>query len=300
MNNAVNAIKTVFKRGRLFAVCAALILFLASAVFAQIEFHVINVGQGDSMFFKLPAGEVVLIDGGPAGAGERVVRYLKRSGVKKIDLLIATHPHEDHIGGLLSVLDSFPITVIWDPGYNLGTVTQRKFLERVKNSKAKLEIVNAGVSQKIGDVEIQVIAPAQKGSDANSNSIIAHVSWRNISFLLTGDAEHRDPKMIDRYPRSTVLKIAHHGSRNGTTRPLLRKVAPQTAVVSYGENNSYGHPHEEVLKLLDEFKVKLYSTVKGNIVLKSDGEGYSVIYDDSDGYGIMDIIKSVLDMFFKW
>ena len=252
------------------------------------------------MFFKLPAGEIVLIDGGPANAGKGVVSYLKRSGVKKIDLLIATHPHEDHIGGLLSVLDSFPVSEVWDSGYNLGTTTQIKFLESVKKNKSKFEIAAAGLIKKIGDTEIQVIAPAHKGGDANSNSVIVHVSWKNMSFLLMGDAEHKDSKIIDRYPHSIVLKISHHGSRNGTTRPLLQKVKPQAAVVSYGERNSYGHPHEEVLKLLDEFSVKLYSTINGNIVLKSDGEKFSVIYDDSSEWSVIDIIKSILDIFFKW
>ena len=285
--------------------CAALILFLASAVFAgQIEFHVINVGQGDAMFFKMPAGEIVLIDGGAVNAGERVVSYLKRSGVKRIDLLIATHPHEDHIGGLISVLGSFPVSAVWDPGFNLGTATQRRFLESVERSKAKFEIASAGFYRRMGDAEIRVIAPVnsnstQKGS-ANSNSIIAHVSWKNISFLLMADAEHRNRNMIESYPRSTVLKISHHGSRNGTTRPLLQRVDPRVAVVSYAENNSYGHPHEEALQLLEEFNIALYSTPNGNIVLKSDGESYSVIYDNMDGRSLIDRIKSILDIFFRW
>jgi competence protein ComEC len=261
----------------------------------------INVGQGDSMFFKLPEGEVVLIDGGPASAKDHVVSYHKNSGVKKIDLLIATHPHEDHIGGLISVLDSFTVSKIWDPGHNLGTATQKKFLERVKNSKAKFEIVSAGHSQKMGEVKIQVIAPdsRKKNNDANSSSIIAHISWKKMSFLLMGDAEHKDRKTIDKYPRSIVLKISHHGSRNGTTKSLLQKVKPIIAVVSYGENNSYGHPHKEVLKLLEEFKAKLYSTIKGNIVIKSDGESYSVNYN-LNKQSFTGTIKSVLDIFFKW
>ena len=286
-----------------FIVCAVFLLFLSPAAFTgQLEFHVINVGQGDSMFFKLPTGEVVLTDGGTVSAGERVVSYLKKSGVKKIDLLIATHPHEDHIGGLISVLDSFPVAKVWDSGYNLGTSTQRKFLERVKNRKPKFEVVREGITQKIGDVKIEVIAPAssqQRINDANSSSIITHVSWKNMSFLLMGDAEHKDNKMINRYPRSTVLKIAHHGSRNGTTKSLLRRVKPQIAVVSYGENNSYGHPHKEVLKLLKEFKVRLFSTVEGSIVIKTNGESYSVNHDKEEK-GFIDMIESVLDVFFKW
>jgi competence protein ComEC len=278
-------------------------VFASAALADQIEFHAINVGQGDSMFFILPGGEVVLIDGGPADAGERVVNYLKNCKVKKIDLLIATHPHEDHIGGLLSVLDSFSVAKVWDAGFNLGTSTQRGFLERVKKSKAKFEIAREGLSQVIGDVKIQVIAAgnsSQKNSDANTNSIVTHVSWKKISFLLMGDAEHRDSKTINKYPRSTVLKIAHHGSRYGTTKPLLQKVQPRAAVVSCGENNPYGHPHDEVLKLLEEFKVMLFSTIDGNIVLISDGEKFSVNYTKSDEQSITSVIKSVLDIFFKW
>ena len=299
----MNVLKNVFRRGCFF-ICAALIFFLSTTVLAaQIEFHVIDVGQGDSMLFKLPAGEVVLIDGGPTVAGERVVNYLKRSGVKKIDLLIATHPHEDHIGGLLSVLKSFPVEKIWDSGHNLGSATQRKFLEGVKKSRAKFEIVSTGHTLKIGDVLIRVIAPvkrSQKSNDANKSSIIAHISWKSMSFLLTGDAEHKDQKTIGSYPSSVVLKIAHHGSRNGTTKSLLQKVKPRVAVVSYGADNSYGHPHKEVLKLLEDFKIKLYSTVDGNIVIKSNGKSFTVNHDDSNEQGFTDVIKSVLDIFFKW
>ncbi|MCL2767980.1 MAG: MBL fold metallo-hydrolase [Synergistaceae bacterium] len=251
------------------------------------------------MFFKLPKGEIVLIDGGPASAGERVVSYLKKSGVKKIDLLIATHPHEDHMGGLISVLDSIPVSKVWDSGHNIGTITQIKFLERVKMSKSRFEIVRAGFTERIGDVKIEVIPPAFPQNNANNSSIITHVSWKNMSFLLMGDAEHKDRRTIDRYPRSTVLKLAHHGSRNGTTRSLLQKVKPRMAVVSYEENNSFGHPHKEVLKLLQEFNVKLYSTVEGNIVIESNGENYSVNYAVEE-QGIIDMIKSVLDIFFKW
>lgn len=255
------------------------------------------------MFFKLPTGEVVLVDGGPADAGERVVNYLRSSGVKKIDLLIASHPHEDHMGGLISVLNSFPVVKVWDSGHNLGTATQRKFLESVKRRKSKFEIVKAGFSQKIGNATIQVIIAgnsSQKNDDANGSSIITYVSWDKISFLLMGDAEHKDRKTINRYPRSTVLKVSHHGSRNGTTRTILHKIKPLAAVVSCGEKNSYGHPHKEVLKLLEEFKVKLYSTVEGNIVIKSNGENFSANYEKSDKKSIIDNIKSVLDIFFKW
>lgn len=293
----------MLKRGCLF-ICAALMLFLSPVAYAgQIEFHVIDVGQGDSMLFKLPAGETILIDGGPTDAGERVVSYLKRSGVKKIDLLIATHPHEDHMGGLLTVLDSFPVIKVWDSGHNLGTATQRKFLERVKKSSAKFEITRAGSMQKIGDVAVRVIAPVtspKKNDDANKSSIITHITWKKVSFLLMGDAEHKERKIIDSYPRSVVLKVAHHGSRNGTTKSLLQKVKPRIAVVSCGKDNSYGHPHKEVIKLLEEFKVKLYSTVEGNIIIKSSGENFSVDYTAPDEQGVMDVIKSVLDVFFKW
>ena len=255
------------------------------------------------MFFKLPGDEVVLIDGGPADAGERVVSYLKSAGVNKIDLLIATHPHEDHIGGLLSVLDSFPVAKVWDSGHNLGTATQRKFLESVKKSKSKFEIAREGYSQKIGDVTIKVIAAGtrpQNKDDANAAGIITHVSWKKISFLLMADAEHKDSKTIDKYPRASALKISHHGSRNGTSRTLLQKVKPRVAVVSFGENNPYGHPHKEVLRLLDEFNIKLYSTTGGNIVLISDGEKFSVDYVEFSEKGLIDTIKSVLDVFFKW
>lgn len=298
----------------LIIICAILIaagLFFTPAVFSaapkgkdgKIEFYVFDVGQGDSMLFRLPDGKAILIDGGTRDAGEKVVQKLHALGVAKIDLLIATHPHEDHMGGLSQVLNSFAVSKIWDSGYNLGSSVQKKFLETVHRKKIDFEIVKAGRSENIGEVFVEVLAPVKfiktKQSEANNNCIIARASWKNVSFLLMGDAEIEERKTVSGYPRSTVIKLAHHGSSNGTNQFLLRGAAPKIALVSYAKNNSYGHPHKEVLKLLKENNIPLYATENGDIVVTSAGKEIAVKYENVRGEDFLDAIKNFFYRLFK-
>lgn len=258
----------------------ALVFSLCAGAFAndekKIEFHAFDVGQGDSLFFLLPDGETVLIDGGTRESGKRVVSYLHNLDVRQIDLLIATHPHEDHIGGLRDVMNAFPVGKVWDAGYNLGTATQRHFLETVQHKKIPFSMPKAGYSEMIGEVRFDVLAPVRlvrsKAGEANNNSMIVHVSWKNVSFLLMGDAELDERKTLKNFPRSTVLKLSHHGSSDGTNPFLLRNVKPKIAVASYAAGNPYGHPHKEVVKMLKDNNIPLYATASGNVVITSDGE----------------------------
>lgn len=268
----------------------------AFAAGGKIEFRALDVGQGDSLLLRLPGGESVLIDAGTRDAGKVVVENLKSLGIKKIDLFIATHPHEDHIGGGLQVLNSFPVGKVWDSGYNIGTDVQKRFLQAIKTKKIKFGTPKAGFSEMIGNVKFDVLAPQQgaktKKNDANNSSLIVRVSWKEVSFLLMGDAEEEEQKSAGKFPQTTVLKLSHHGSRGETNLSLLNSVKPQISVVSHAAKNSYGHPHKETLKLLQDKKIPLYSTVNGNVIVESDGKDISVRNEKFDG--------SILDMFIKW
>ncbi len=242
----------------------------------------INVGQADSILVQFPAGETMLIDAGGKSDGSTVVQHLKNHGVKQIDILVATHPHEDHIGGMPDVLSEFKIGKVWDSGYSHGSKIQQKFLSMIKDKNIQYGMPRKGFTQDIGDVHIKVLAPGNEllsgtNSDANNNSIVMQLQYKDTSFLLTGDMESEERAACGPWPQSTVLKVAHHGSRNGTDSTFIKAVKPTYAVISYALGNSYGHPHAEAIKVLNNAGIKLYTTANsGNVVFTSDGKKVTV------------------------
>lgn len=250
-----------------------------------LTFRAFDVGQADSFLFHLPDGSNVLVDAGTRKTGAELVEKLRKLGVNSIDILVATHPHEDHIGGMTAVINALPIGKVWDSGYNHGSATQKAMLEAVRGKNIRFGKPKAGFREEIGDVVIEVLGPdgpvSGTASDANNSSLIIRVSYGDVSFLMMADAEGPSRKRIKNFPRSTVLKVSHHGSHNGTDERLMRESRPEVAILSYGSGNSYGHPHREVLALLDEFDVMTYSTVNGDIIINTDGKTYTVKQEKS-------------------
>lgn len=249
----------------------------------QLKVHFIDVGQGDSIFIKLPSGGNMLIDGGPRSAGQKVVSYLKQAGVTSIDLVISTHPHEDHIGGLISVLDQFPVGEVIDPAVVHTTKTFEKYLTLVDIKDIKFTEGRAGMERDLGNgAKIFLLHPVNPSSShLNDASIVAKLTFGHISFLFTGDAEQASEMQILTQsrviPESTILKVGHHGSNTGTTQAFLDVVNPEVAVIQCGVNNHYGHPHEEVLQRLAVAGIDIYRTDQhGDIVFTSDGQTYDV------------------------
>lgn len=250
---------------------------------------VIDVGQGDSILVQFPDGENMLVDAGTRNAGPIVVNYLQSHHVSKIDLLVASHPHEDHIGGMENVLSSFTVGKVWDSGYNHGSRTQQRFLQTIQEKGIRYGKPKAGFSQNMGQARIDVLSPVRElsgtHSDANNNSVVLRVSYGKISFLLTGDMEGEERDTVRTFPRTTVLKVAHHGSRNGTDGYFLSQVKPQIAVISYGVGNSYGHPHAEALAALKSAGVRIYGTGEnGTVIIITDGNTVSVKALGSNGH----------------
>lgn len=267
------------------AVAAILSLIEIPAVSIDgMVFHAFNVGQGDSFLFRFPDGTNMLIDAGSRKYGRDLVLKLRRLGVSRIDVLVATHPHEDHIGGMTEVISSFEIGKVWDSGYNHGSGVQRAMLELIKKKNIRFGRPRAGFSENFGEASVSVIAPHKPlsgtKSDANNNTVVLLVKYGDVSFLMMGDIEEAGRRAAGSFPRAQILKLSHHGSRNGTDRELLEQVAPEAAIISCGIGNSYGHPHKETISLLKRFKVKSFSTTKGDIVITTDGATYSV---DQDG-----------------
>jgi competence protein ComEC len=259
-----------------------LLVLLATALYAaNLRMSVINVGQGDSILVDFPSGQHMLVDAGPSDAGPTVVSYLRSHQVKKIDILVVTHPHEDHIGGMDDVLAAFPVGKVWDSGYNHGSHLQREYLQTIKAKRIPFGMPRAGSSYTMGNTRVAILAPVQllsgTDSDANNNSLVMRISYGKTSFLLTGDMEGEERATVSNWPRSTVLKVSHHGSHNGTDSAFAQAVHPQYAAISYAVGNSYGHPHQEAISALSAIGTKLYSTgQQGTVVITSDGQRVSV------------------------
>jgi len=240
--------------------------------------HFIDVGQGDSTLVQCPDGSTVLIDGGPMGAYPQLVGYLKEAGVEKIDLLIATHPDGDHIGGLLKVLETFPVVTVLDSGKEHTTLTYQRYMEAVKGlPDTGFKLGRAGDRYAFGGVDLLVIHPGPNlPANNNDSSIVVRLTYGDVSFLFTGDAEEKaEAEILSRgYPvRSTVLKVGHHGSKSSTSTRFLSAVSPQSAVISCGESNRWGHPTQEVMRSLKQRRIEIYRTdLQGTILMLSDGK----------------------------
>lgn len=218
----------------------------------------------------------MLIDGGNNGDADMVVGYLKKQGVKKLDVLVGTHPHEDHVGGLDAVIKDLEIGAVYLPRV---TSTTRTFQDVVAAMKARGLTATAphpGDSFPLGDARVTVLAPeSERYEDLNNYSIVLLVSYGDTAFLLTGDAEAvSEEEMLGggRELSATVLKLGHHGSNSSTTAAFLRRVKPQHAVISVGRDNTYGHPARSTMLRLKDLGIPVYRTDQnGTVVATSDG-----------------------------
>ena len=275
-----------FKKVFVLAMCLALLFSVcptASAVEAEtktMSVHFINVGQGDSTLIQLPNGENMLIDAGTSSAGKTVTKYLKAQKIKKIDYLIATHPHDDHIGGLPAVIKDYEIGAIYAPRAVASTKSYENFLKAVQNKGLSINTAKAGTDIiKEKDLKISILAPAKSTyTDLNNYSIVLKITYGKTSFLFMGDAEQLIEKEIKaNLVKANVIKIGHHGSTSSTSAAFLKSVSPQSAVISCGKKNSYGHPAQQTLDTLANAGAAIYRTDKvGNIVFTSDGTRLSV------------------------
>lgn len=245
----------------------------------DLKAHFIDVGQGDSELVQLPDGKVMLIDAGEASAGSAVVDYLKEQDVDKIDYLVATHPHADHIGGMEAVLDAFEVGEVWMPDASEDTATYTDFLDAVEKSGADVEQAENGKAIDDADAyDVNVLAPKDgvQSDDMNDYSAIIRVTFADTTMLFTGDASaseivEADPGQVD------VLKAAHHGSETGTNTEVVNTLKPVDVIMSYAEGNEYGHPDQSVLDAISAEGATAYSTAaNGDIVVTSNGTDIGV------------------------
>jgi beta-lactamase superfamily II metal-dependent hydrolase len=181
---------------------------------------------------------------------------------------------------MTEVIRSFPVARFWDSGYNHGSEVQSSMLRALRGKEVKFERPKAGHKENFGDVLIEVIAPVKDirgtASDANNNSLVLRVVYGDVAFLMTGDMETAERASVKIFPRAAVLKLAHHGSSNGTDERMLLEVSPDLVILSYGDGNSYGHPHRKVVDLIARFNLRSRATKDGEIRITSDGRTLKV------------------------
>lgn len=223
----------------------------------------------------------MLIDGGEADTG--VVQYLKSKGGNRLDLVVATHPHADHIGGLVQVLKTIPVSKVVTNGQPTTTKTYENFLDAIAAAKAEYIEVKRGDSLRLGDLVFSVLNPTSaKGDDLNDNSAVLRLVYGKVSFLFTGDtqAQAEASMSVSSFSpvQANILKVGHHGSRTSSSRAFLTLVKPEVAIYSAGKGNPYGHPHAETIAALSAIGAKIYGTdVNGTVVVTTDGSTYKVV-----------------------
>ena len=245
--------------------------------------HFIDVGKADSIYVNCK-DKNILIDGGEKDTYNTVVEYLKKKGIKKLDLVIASHPHSDHIGGLVEVLNEFKIGKVLMPKLRDDIVPTSKvyenFLLAIDKNNIPVEIAISGNTFYIGNLKIEIFAPNKQYDSINNNSIVAKLIYKNISFLFTGDAEKESEQDIlskNFDIKSTVLKVGHHGSKTSTTNAFLKRVNPEYAVICVGEDK-YNLPKKETINKLKNCGAKIYRTdLNGTVVLATNGDDIKVV-----------------------
>ncbi len=245
-----------------------------------LELVVLDVGQGDAALLRSPGGRWVLVDAGPRtrtfDAGARIILpYLRRRGVEALDLLILTHPDMDHVGGAASILEEFPVRAVLDPGVATGTEVFLDALETAQDRSVPWRVVGAGDSLNLDGMALRVLAPEVHEEDGfeedkNGASLVLEIRFGAFSALLTGDApaeseERFVPRLLS--PRIQVFKVGHHGSSTSTTRELLERTNPETALISVGRRNRFGHPDPAVLARLRGVGARVFRTDLGGVLV---------------------------------
>ena len=239
--------------------------------------HYIDVGQGDSILIQVN-NKNLLIDAGPKSDKKKLLNYLSTLNLDKLDYVIATHPHEDHIGNMAEVINDYNVLAFYAPKVQSTTKTFEQMVESLKSKNLKINVIKKGTdSINLGEnTKVTVFSPTKDSyENLNNYSPVIKIEYGKTSFLFTGDAEKDVEKEIlatNEDISADILKIGHHGSSTSTTKDFLLKVNPSIAVISVGQDNTFNHPNDGTINRLNDNKVTIYRTDKnGTVILSSDG-----------------------------
>ena len=244
------------------------------------QVHFVDVGQGDAELIITPHGNTILIDGGEKGSG--ILSYLSKIGIKKIDIMVATHPHSDHIGGLVEVLNSLPVAEVITTGASNTTDLFMDFLTGIENAKAQYVELSSGETFTIDGITFTAISPQKTfaSDDLNQTSLVLRTTYNDVTFLFAGDAgtEAEQEELTSGFElKADILKVGHHGSSTSTSAAFLKAVAPKVAIYSAGVKNQFNHPNPETVDHILAQGTSLYGTdVNGTVIVTVNETGYNV------------------------
>lgn len=248
----------------------------------KLKVSYIDVGQADSILIQIPNGKNILIDASNNGDANTIISYLKKQKVSKLDIVIATHPHEDHIGSMDTVINTFDIGQVIMPKKDSTTQTYKDMITAIQNKGLKITEAKAGLKLDLGpEVNALLVAPNSSSyEDVNDYSAVVKLVYGTNSFLFTGDAQELSENEMLKAGynlKADVLKVGHHGSHTSSSVAFLDKVQPKYAVISVGKGNSYGHPANTTIDKLTNVGAKVYRTDQsGTIVAESDGTNITI------------------------
>ncbi|MBR3290120.1 MAG: MBL fold metallo-hydrolase [Clostridia bacterium] len=255
----------------------------ASSPADELTVHMIDVGQGDATLIR-QGDAAMLIDAGVTEQGDTVIAYLKSQGIERLQLVVATHAHADHIGGMTRVLKAFPVDTFvmktLPDGVTPTTTTYERMLNTLLDRNVPVREAAVGDTYRLGDATVRILGPVRDFEKINDQSVVCLVTYGDRRFLFTGDAEYAAETALLKSGQdltADVLKAGHHGSSDASSWSFLEAVQPSIALISCGKNNDYGHPHQELLKRFSRRSMEVYRTdQQGAVVVHTDGQSLSV------------------------
>lgn len=245
---------------------------------SELMISYMDVGQGDAAYIKVN-GNDILIDAGPRSNSKELLEQLKAKNIDDFELVIATHPHEDHIGGMVYVFKEYEVKAFYSPKITHTTKTYENLVKAVKDEGLKTKELKGGMVIDLGEgAKFEVFTPQKSEyEELNDYSPIMKLSFGDTSYLFTGDAEKlAEEEALAKYKTyldSDVIKFGHHGSSSSSSNAFIEAVSPKYGIISCAKDNKYGHPHRETLDIIKKYNIKTFRTdTDGEIILTSDGK----------------------------
>lgn len=251
---------------------------------SDITVHILDIGQGDAILISLPNNEQTLIDGGPDDAVLTQISKYMPPFDRKIEHVVLTHPHADHVTGLVKVVERYEVGEVLETGIDYSSAIYKRWRDDIKNKNIPDRQIRQGEEYLWGPARFEVLWPdnssvsSSSDSGINNTSVVGRLVFGESEVMLMGDAEKEVQERLCSFDKSKLesdaIKVAHHGSSNGVSECLFKSISAETAVISAGKGNKYGHPHAEALKLISRYVYKILRTdEKGTISCAMDGQG---------------------------